>query len=170
MAGGGSQPLPPAAPSPTVATPPVRRVTVATDGSPDADRAVGFAIDLAKRYEAQLTILSVAPLVPLYLTGPGPWVPGEVPEGEVQHYRGVVDLAVKRAETEGLSAVTGVCLEGIVVDEILGHLEAHPADLLVLGSRGLSTAKRLLLGSVSDAVSHHVKVPVLITKGPPDPP
>jgi len=75
-----------------------------------------------------------------------------------------VNAAVKRAEDAGLPQVTGVLLEGVVVDEIIAHIELHPTSLLVIGSRGLSTAKRLLLGSVSDAVLHHLKVPVLVVR------
>jgi nucleotide-binding universal stress UspA family protein len=145
----------------------IGRITVALDGSPYADHALNFAIDLAKRYSATLTILAVAPMVPLYLSSTEPWAPTEMPEGEVKFYRGLVDSGVARAQAEGLSGVTGVCLEGHVVDEIVAQLESHPADLLVLGSRGLSAAKRLLLGSISDAVSHHVQCPVLIVRGLP---
>ncbi|MGC2290242.1 MAG: universal stress protein [Thermoplasmata archaeon] len=145
----------------------IGRITVALDGSPYADHALNFAIDLAKRYSATLTILAVAPMVPLYLSSTEPWAPTEMPEGEVRFYRGLVDSGVARAQAEGIPTPTGVCLEGHVVDEIVAYLEAHPADLLVLGSRGLSAAKRLLLGSISDAVSHHVGCPVLIVRGLP---
>ena len=145
----------------------INRITVALDGSPYADHALTFAIDLSKRYTAALSILAVAPMVPLYLSSTEPWAPTEMPEGELKFYRGLVDAAVARAQADGLSDVTGVCLEGHVVDEIVAFLESHPADLLVLGSRGLSAAKRLLLGSISDAVSHHVGCPVLIVRGLP---
>jgi nucleotide-binding universal stress UspA family protein len=145
----------------------ISRITVALDGSPYADHALNFAIDLSKRYSASLTVLAVAPMVPLYLSSTEPWAPTEMPEGEIKFYRGLVDLGIARAQAEGVSAVTGVCLEGHVVDEIVSHLEANPTDLLVLGSRGLSAAKRLLLGSISDAVSHHVACPVLIVRGLP---
>jgi nucleotide-binding universal stress UspA family protein len=141
------------------------RIAVALDGSPYADRALDFAIDLAKRYGAALDILAVAPMVPLYLSSTEPWAPTEMPEGELKFYRTLVDAAVERARAEGIPTVSGVCLEGHVVDEIVAYLEGHPADLLVLGSRGLSAAKRLLLGSISDAVSHHVGCPVLIVRG-----
>ncbi len=147
-----------------------RRITVAVDGSPHADHALAVAIDLAKRYGGQLTILTVAPMVPLYLSSNEPWAPAELPEAEVKFYRGLVDKAVGQAEAAGVTAVTGVCLEGHVVDEVVAHLEEHPTDLLVLGSRGLSAAKRLLLGSTSDAVSHHVRCPVLIVREPPPEP
>lgn len=146
------------------------RIAVAIDGSPYAAHALEVAADLAKKYASELTILAVAPLIPIYVASTEAWVPTEVPESEIRHYRDIVDRAVAQVKAEGLSNVTGVCLEGVIVDEILGHLEGHPADLLVIGSRGLGTAKRLLLGSVSDAVAHHVRCPVLIVRAPPAPP
>lgn len=142
----------------------LHRIAVAVDGSTFATDALEFAIDLAKRYGAQLEVVSVAPL-PVYVASAEPWVPTEVPELEIKHYHDLVDAAVRRCEEAGISAVTGVCLEGHIVDELVSHLEQHPADLLVMGSRGLSTAKRLLLGSVSDAISHHVRCPVLLVRG-----
>jgi nucleotide-binding universal stress UspA family protein len=140
------------------------RITVATDGSPHADRAVEIACDLARRYGSSLTILGVAPLVPMYIGSTEAWVPAEIPDTEIQHYRQLVEKSVAQAKSSGLTNVTGVCLEGVIVDEIIGYLEQSPADLLVLGSRGLSTARRLLLGSVSDAVVHHAKCPVLVVR------
>ena len=142
------------------------KITVSTDGSAFGQQAVDVAIDLAKKYGSKLAIVSVAPLVPLYVSSAEPWVPTEVPPSETDHYRTVLNAAVKRAEDAGLPDVTGVLLEGVVVDEIIAHVEHHPTSLLVIGSRGLSTAKRLLLGSVSDAVLHHLKVPVLVVRGP----
>jgi len=142
------------------------KILVATDGSAYGQQAVDVAIDLAKRYQSQLSVLAVAPLVPLYVSSAEPWVPTEVPPSETDHYRSVLSAAVKRAEEAGVTNVTGVLLEGVVVDEIIAHVERHPVDLLVLGSRGLSTAKRLLLGSVSDAVLHHLHVPVLVVRTP----
>lgn len=146
------------------------RITVAIDGSQFAAHALEVAADLAKKYGSELTILAVAPLVPIYVASTEAWVPTEVPESEIRHYREIVDRAVEQVKGEGLSAVTGVCLEGVIVDEILGYLDSHTADLLVIGSRGLGTAKRLLLGSVSDAVAHHVRCPVLIVRAPAAPP
>lgn len=142
-------------------------ITVAVDGSPHARHALEVAADLAKRYGSALTVLGVAPLTPLYVSTTEAWVPAEIPDTEIKHYRALVDEAVAVAKSLGVSTVRAVLLEGVIVDEIISQIEKVPTDLLVLGSRGLSTAKRLLLGSVSDAVVHHVSCPVMIVRGPP---
>jgi nucleotide-binding universal stress UspA family protein len=140
------------------------RIAVAVDGSAHADRALDFAIDLAKKYGGELTLIAVAPLIPLYIASSEAWIPSEIPEAETKLFRQIVDQGTAKAKAAGAPSVTGVCLEGVIVDEILGYLEVHPADLLVVGSRGLSTAKRLLLGSVSDAIAHHSGCPLLIVR------
>ena len=146
---------------------PFARITVAVDGSKFGERALEVAISLARKYESDLTVLSVAPVDMVYVSAAQPWVPTEVPGGEAPVYRAIVDAAVRRAREAGIAAVTGVCREGVITDEILGHLEHAPTDLLVIGSRGSSTAKRLFLGSVSDALIHHSGCPVLVVRIPP---
>ncbi len=155
---------------PSMAAPRFRRITVAIDGSADGVAALEYAIDLALRYEGQLVVIAVAPIVPVYVSSNEPYVPATLPDGELPRYRDFVDAAVKRAEAAGLSAVTGLCVEGVIVDEILAHLDQHPADLLVVGSRGRSAARRILLGSVSTAMVTHAPCPVLVVRPPAKPP
>jgi nucleotide-binding universal stress UspA family protein len=126
-----------------------------------------YAIDLAKHYTSELVVVAVAPIIPVYINSTEPFVPAGVPPSQVEQYRGITEAAVKKAEKHGLKAVTGVTYEGVVVDEILTHLEKHPADLCVIGSRGLSTAKRILLGSVSTGVVTHAPCPVLVVRPAP---
>ena len=142
----------------------LQRITVAIDGSPYGAAALEFAIDLARHYGSQLVILAVAPIVSVYVPSNEPYIPAALPEGEMPRYRAFVDAAVKQAESAGVSAVTGICEEGVVVDEILSHLEHHPTDLLVVGSRGRSAARRILLGSVSTAMVTHATCPVLVVR------
>ena len=120
-----------------------RRITVAIDGSANGRAALETAIDLARRYDACLSVISIAPLAPVYVTAAEPYVPATVPDSEVARYRQIVGAAVHQAEASGVKQVSGVCDEGVVVDEILTHIEQHPTDLLVVGSRGLSPARRL---------------------------
>ncbi len=147
-----------------------RRITVAIDGSSFGQSALECAIDLAKHYTSQLVIVSVAPILPVYVPSTEPYVPAPLPDGELPRYREFVAAAVRQAEAAGVTAVTGICEEGVVVDEILSHLEHHPTDLLVLGSRGRSAARRILLGSVSTAMVTHAPCPVLVVRLPPTPP
>lgn len=142
----------------------LRRITVAIDGSPTSASALDYAVDLARHYGASLVIVAIAPLTPVYMTAGEPYVPAAVPESELARYREIVESAIKSAESAGVANVTGVCDEGVVVDEILAHLDEHPTDLLVVGSRGLSTARRILLGSVSTAVVNHAPCPVLVVR------
>ena len=150
--------------------PTLQRIAVAIDGSPNADAALDLAIDLAHRYGGALEVLSVAPIVPVYLSPNEPYVTSGMPPSEMGHHEELVKSAVHRAKAAGLSAVSGITYEGVIPDEIVAHLERHPADLLVVGSRGLSTAKRLLLGSVSTAVVNRAPCPVLVVRPRPTAP
>jgi nucleotide-binding universal stress UspA family protein len=153
-----------------MAPPDFKRIAVAVDGSAHASQALDVAIDLAHRYESQLTVLAVAPLQPVYVAPNEPFVATAVPISDLPHYQAIVEEAVHRAERAGVTAVTGVCDDGVVIDEILSFLETHPTDLLVLGSRGLSAAKRLLLGSVSTMMVTHAPCPVLVVRTGPTKP
>jgi nucleotide-binding universal stress UspA family protein len=143
------------------------RITVAIDGSAIAHEALVVGIDLAQRYGSELEIIAVAPILPVVVSAAEqPYVSVNVTQSDVGRYRAIVDRAVKDAQAAGVGSVTGLAEEGVVVDELLSLLEKHPPDLLVVGSRGLSTAKRLLLGSVSDALVHHATCPVLVVRAP----
>lgn len=144
---------------------PLQRIAVAVDGSRFAEAALDYGVVLARRFGGSLVLLTVAPLA-TYVISTEPWVPTEILEGEVQHYRGILDAAVARARAVGVTEVIGAFLEGLVTDEIVAYLERNPCDLLIMGSRGQSAAKRLLLGSTSDAVLHHVTCTVLIVRVP----
>jgi len=147
-----------------MAPPEFRRITVAVDGSEHSTAALDVAIDLAHRYGSDLSILAVAPLIPMYVAPQEPFVATAVPPSDLPRYQAIVAASVKRAEAAGVTTVSGVCTDGVVIDEILGHLDDHPTDLLVIGSRGLSAAKRLLLGSVSSAMVNHAPCPVLVVR------
>lgn len=149
-----------------------RRIVVAIDGSETSNAALHVAFDLAGRYDSELLIIAVAPLVQIFAMPNQPLVPPTPSEDFAPRYRTLVEDAVQRAQDAGLDNVTGVCEEGVVIDEILLRLSEDPADLLVVGSRGLSTAKRLLLGSVSNGLVNRTPCPVLVVrpKGPTPPP
>lgn len=141
-----------------------RVITVAIDGSAHALAALTSAVDLAKHYGSELVILSVAPLAPVYVAPNQPFSTPVAPENPMPEFRAIVDSAVHAAQAAGVKVVTGVCYDGPIVDEILAHLASNPTDLLVVGSRGLSTAKRILLGSTSAGLVTHAPCPVLVVR------
>jgi nucleotide-binding universal stress UspA family protein len=140
------------------------RIAVATDGSETAGAALEVAVDLARRYSADLLVIAVAPLPAVFASPAEPYVAASVPESPVPRYQALVDRAVAQARAAGVASVSGVCEEGVVVDAVLEEVKVHASDLLVVGSRGLSTAKRLLLGSVSTALVTHAPCPVLVVR------
>jgi nucleotide-binding universal stress UspA family protein len=146
-----------------------RHITVAIDGSPHGAAALDCAIDLAKRYSSELEVISVAPIAPVYVPSNEPYVPATMPDGELPRYREVVEAGVRASKEAGVASVSGICEQGVVADEILARLERHPTDLLVVGSRGRSAARRILLGSVSTAMVTHAPCPVLVVRTAPTP-
>lgn len=138
------------------------RILAAIDGSENADHALDMAVEIAGKFGSELTVLAVVPITTGYMGAPV-----LATDDIVQEYQKLVDERVEKIDRSRLKSVTRAVLEGYVIDEILGYLDKHPQDLLVVGARGLSTAGRLFLGSTSDALVHHAKCPTLVYRAPP---
>lgn len=139
-----------------------RRVVVAVDGSANAERAFGTAVDWARCSGAQLVLLSVVPFHAVPFGGPQMTPP--ISEAEIDAHRAMLERLKGLATAAGLSNVVTELRQGLVVDELLEYVAHNPPDLLVVGSRGLSAAKRVILGSVSESLVHHAPCPVLVDK------
>jgi nucleotide-binding universal stress UspA family protein len=139
----------------------MQHIGVAVDGSKSSEKALATAIELGRSLSASLTLLSVAPLhvVP---AGTATAIP-VIHDAEVKIHQEILASAHDQVARAGLKVET-VLLDGFVAEEILRYLDDHPVDMLIMGARGLSAGKRFFLGSVSDAVVHHAKVPVLIIR------
>ena len=142
---------------------PIHALLIPVDGSSHSDRALTWAIDLARKYSASLTVLSVVPLSAADYGGMA-YVPQSAWEAQATYFRQVAERAGARAREAGISSVTVKVLEGSVAGGILDYIADHAPDLVVIGSRGLGTGTRVLLGSVSDALVHHASCPVLVVK------
>ncbi len=144
--------------------PTFRQMAVAVDGSAFADLALDYSISLARSCSSELVVLSVTPLTRDVAYGSTSYIPPEAWEDDTAKYREIAERAAGRARSAGIASVAMECLHGAVAEAILSYLEAHPVALLVVGSRGLSLGKRLLLGSVSDALVHHATCAVLVIR------
>jgi nucleotide-binding universal stress UspA family protein len=140
-----------------------KKIAVATDGSPTADKAVDVAIDLAQRYQGSLLILSAyEPVSSARLAREREGAPEEIqwmisPSEDVDK---TLALAEELASGRGLETLA-VAAEGepaSVICELAAH---HHADLLVIGNKGM---KRRVFGSVPKTISQNAPCSVVIAK------
>lgn len=142
----------------------IHKLAVAIDGSPPAEEALDTAIVLAHATQASVTLVGVVPVPVVYGTDLRAAAP--VLEANTSFFRGLLDAARAKVQAAGIAHVAVQMFEGSAPDQILNYLnEARPA-LLVMGARGLSGVRRLLVGSVSDSVLHHAECSVLIVRSP----
>jgi nucleotide-binding universal stress UspA family protein len=141
------------------------RILVGLDGSEYSLKALDFAVDLAKKYSSQLVLVHVV-MRQIYAINP--------PEAGILAGTAIVrelEAEGKSILAKGVETVKAQVLpvearlrQGVPAEELLRAAVDEKADLIVLGSRGLSQVKAFLLGSVSDKVSHHAKCPTLIVR------
>jgi nucleotide-binding universal stress UspA family protein len=142
------------------------RIVVGTDGSETATQAVATAVELARLSDAKLEIVSAyQPIPQSRLKDEGEGITGDVshainPREDVQF---VLDKAAAVAKKAKVDVVTHP-LEGDPADAILDVAEENDADLVLVGNKGMTGARRFLLGSVPNKISHHAPCDVWIVK------
>lgn len=134
------------------------RILLPVDGSEHSRKAVSVAGDLARRYGAEVVVLHAREHE---LT----WG-ADIDIESAEEARRLVDEVVRELKDAGTNVrgeVVRVPL-GDVPRAILDVAEAEDAGLIVMGTRGLSSWERLLLGSVAHKVVHLAHVPVLVVR------
>ncbi len=142
------------------------RIVVGTDGSETAAEAVRQAIDLAKLSNAELNIVSAyEPVSRRRIQGEQQGAPEDV-QYEInprEDFNLVLESAAVNAKQSGVEVRTHP-VEGNPTDAILGVAEETDADLIVVGNKGMAGARRFILGSVPNNVSHHAPCSVIIVR------
>jgi nucleotide-binding universal stress UspA family protein len=133
----------------------MKNILVAYDGEAPAKRALEVAIDLTKRFDANLSVVSVVP------TRPGrspvdPWDDRSVHARQLLEARDI--LARDGVEAEMIEPA------GDPAKEIEKIAEAGKFDTIVIGSRGLGAIGRVLQGSVSEHVATHAAATVIVAR------
>src|SRR5262245_47720664 len=136
-------------------------VMLATDGSPTAEEATRLAIELAAALEAPLLVVSCWE-VPYEPTAFG-WasVAPDLDRIGEEDAEQAADRAADLAREAGVSALTFV-RRGDPGRELCAIAAERDVRLIVLGSHGWGAFRRLAFGSVSTAVLHHARQPVLV--------
>ncbi|HXS44503.1 MAG TPA: universal stress protein [Solirubrobacteraceae bacterium] len=141
-------------------------IVVGTDGSPSAGEAVRQAAELAARLDARLDIVSAyEPVSQSRMRREAQQIPED--DEWMINVREDVDATLRDAaavaQAAGVTAETWA-RQGDPADAILDVAEERDAELVVVGHRGATGARRFLLGSVPNRVSHHAPCSVLIIR------
>jgi nucleotide-binding universal stress UspA family protein len=146
----------------------MKKIVIATDGSPSALEAVEYGLELAADQGAEPIVVHVAPDTEvLPVVGFGMGAPVSVPHELDEYDRASLDEAVEIAARHGLEAKTEL-LVGNAAQAIVAYADSVDADLIVVGSRGHGAIAGALLGSVSGRVLHEAKRPVLVVRAVAD--
>ena len=137
----------------------IKKILVALDGSKNSFRALDEAIIVARNGQAIITGVYVTPLSP---------------PAAVEQKAYIKNYLLKNAHKFMKKAKTHSAQNGILFYEKIIHGDTGPKivkfshdrnfDLIVIGSRGMSSVKEMFLGSTSNYILHKSKIPVLIIK------
>lgn len=134
------------------------RIAVGIDGSPGADVALRWALDEGRRRGAMVEVVHAwhMPYV-----APYPYMTTDLDTASFEEVaRDTVDRAIERAKPTAEDRITRVLTRGTAAGLLLDV--AKGADLIVVGSRGVSGLKAAVLGSVSQQVAMHAVCPVVV--------
>jgi len=152
------------------------KILVPLDGSEHSLRALETAIQIAKKFDAGVTLIHVysVTVAPIIMPEPTTLTPSGVPVVTPAEVSKMVEAAREvgnRILTDGEQKVKSetiqvdtVLKEGNTVQEITKVANEGKFDLIVMGVRGISRLRELLVGSVSEGVIKHSSCPVLVIK------
>ena len=138
-----------------------KKILIANDGSAGAKLALKVAIDLAKKYNAELHSISVEEGVPHYAA-----TIGEVDEFKKEangYFRKVNEEAIDLAKKEGIELKSKV-LPGHEVEAIVNYARDGEFDLLVIGFMGHSKIFGRVWGSTSQNITKLAPCTVVVVK------
>lgn len=131
------------------------KIVVGVDGSPQSERALVTACDIAKKYAAELYLVHSPELETTAIAvGSGAVEINPEPEAIAAAGEKVMGLAKETATAQGCPPTACFVGNEDPAREILKRAKTVEADLIVMGRRGLGSVASLLLGSVSQKVSH----------------
>lgn len=141
---------------------PFSKLLVPVDQSENANKALEYALKLAKLSKCEMMVLHVLTSIPYSEES---YISIRELEDSLEKYANkYLDELVNKVEKEHGIILKTLVRRGGPVSGIMDTVKEEHIDLIVMGSRGLGGFKEMLLGSVSHGVISHAQVPVLIVK------
>lgn len=147
----------------------LKKIAFCTDFSENSDQAFDLALDLARKYQAQLVLVHVVP--PLVF--PSPVMEDFISEqANLQFYKDAVQRAMEQIETVYLQKMGDYqnafirVLSGHPASEILNFVDQEKIDLIVMGTHGLTGLAHFFLGSTAEKVVRRANCSVLTVHPP----
>ena len=141
-----------------------KHILVPTDFSEYADYALDYAIELAQKLQARLTLLHIIDTTPLGVVEGTAMLPPlywqELETGLEQS----MEESLKRLDDVGLQGET-VIVQGVPFQPIIDTAKDKAADLIVMSTHGRTGLTHVLMGSVAEKVVRLAPCPVLVTRG-----
>ena len=145
-----------------------KNILVATDGSKLSEKAVTHAIGLAQAVGAKMTVFYAAPDYPLPAYADGvvyePVSRKEYAKLAAADAEKILDAAAARAATSGVATATAYTIAAAPWEAILAGAKKHKCDAIVMASHGRRGISAVLLGSETQKVLTHSKLPVIVVR------
>jgi nucleotide-binding universal stress UspA family protein len=140
-------------------------VLVPVDFTETSDRALEYAIELARRFEARVTVMH-AYQIPVYGFPDAAYITSAELAAQISAAaQKRLDEIVESHKTAGVEMIA-VLRDGVAWEEINAIASETHADLIVIGTHGRRGLSRALLGSVAENVIRTSTLPVLVIHGP----
>lgn len=137
-----------------------QEIIVSVDFHKHTQKLMDFAIDLARRLDAKLTILHVLDVVIPY-SDYSPESYKAFDDKLLAHVENKMEVLVEKCKTS-FPDCKGLVLRGEVIDSIVNFAQDTKADLLIMGTHGAKGIEKILLGSVAERVLKRASCPVLM--------
>jgi len=141
-----------------------QNILVPVDLSTQSTRAFKVALDVAKKYNSKITLLTCLELDASHHL----YYEARASSQQIKKQSKVVKEHFKMldslAEKNNISIKSKILTSGSAVNNIVSFAKSQKHDLVVIGSHGRTGFDKLLLGSVANGVSHKAKCPILIVR------
>ncbi len=130
----------------------IKKLLVAVDGSPEAEKAARYALKLGRAYDASVTALNVIGVEP------------PIEREDERKSKEILSHIKEIAKKAKANCKTKSRIDPIVHRGILDEADEGGYDLIIIGSKGLTGIKRMVMGSVAENVARHANCPVTVIR------